>query len=198
MYLGYVERYVMSLFLSISFKQLIVMNTLENGATLFASSYPTIEKRISVPGVVLSLIMLLAGIVLFLLVWLCDLHTSTVSMALMVAGIALILWAVFRLFWKVNKRIYTPTGSVVEERTLYFGQEDSQDCGSCDICRAEHSGQPRIRKALASYIIEDRHGDYTLDDISVKFGSPASEEGGDYLGELRELIDRGEVPPYKI
>lgn len=80
----------------------------------------------------------------------------------------------------------------------YFGQEDSQDCGSCDICRAEHSGQPRIRKALASYIIEDRHGDYTLDDISVKFGSPASEEGGDYLGELRELIDRGEVPPYKI
>ena len=121
----------MSLFLSISFKQLIVMNTLENGATLFASSYPTIEKRISVPGVVLSLIMLLAGIVLFLLVWLCDLHTSTVSMALMVAGIALILWAVFRLFWKVNKRIYTPTGSVVEERTLYFGQEDLNRLVDC-------------------------------------------------------------------
>ena len=80
----------------------------------------------------------------------------------------------------------------------YFGQTESQDCGSCDICRAASARPLNIRKSLRSYILEEKGGDYTLNDISVKFGSPASEEGGDYIGQLRDMIDRGEVPPYKI
>ena len=80
----------------------------------------------------------------------------------------------------------------------YFGQEESQDCGCCDICRNASARPSGTRKALRSYILEEKGGDYTLNDISVKFGSPASEEGGDYIGQLRDMIDRGEVPPYKI
>lgn len=80
----------------------------------------------------------------------------------------------------------------------YFGQEESEDCGTCDVCRAASSRPSDTRKALASYIIGEKDGDYTLNDISVKFGSPSSETGGDYIGELRDMIDRGEVPPYKV
>lgn len=155
----------MSLFLSISFKQLVIMNIHENGATLFASSYPTIEKRISVPGVALSLVMLLAGIVLFLFVWLWDLHTSTASMALMVAGIALVLWAVFRLFWKANKQIYTPTGSVVEERTLYFGQEDLNRLVDCFENRVWERAQG-VRATV--------HGGVRMDILASKDGQFAA------------------------
>ena len=80
----------------------------------------------------------------------------------------------------------------------YFGQENTEDCGTCDVCRAASSRPSDTRKALASYIIGEKDGDYTLNDISVKFGSPSSETGGDYIGELRDMIDRGEVPPYKV
>ena len=80
----------------------------------------------------------------------------------------------------------------------YFGQEKSEDCGTCDICRAAASRPADTRKALSSYILEDKKGDYTLNDISVKFGSPASDGGEDYLRQLRELIDKGKVPPYRI
>ena len=79
----------------------------------------------------------------------------------------------------------------------YFGQAESEDCGCCDICRASSSSAGGTRKALSGYILGEKNGDYTLTDISVRFGSPASEDGGDYIGELRDMIDRGEVPPYR-
>ena len=80
----------------------------------------------------------------------------------------------------------------------YFGQAESEDCGTCDVCRAASAGASGIRKALTSYILDEKEGNYTLSDISVKFGSPSSQDGGDYIGELRDMIDRGEVPPYRI
>lgn len=80
----------------------------------------------------------------------------------------------------------------------YFGQEKSEDCGTCDICRAAVSVPEKTRKALAAYITGEMKGDYTLNDISMKFGSPSSPVSGDYLEQLRELIDSGKVPPYKI
>lgn len=141
------------------------MNTHETDATLFASSYPNIESRISVPGILLSVVILLAGIALFLLVCLSDLHTSTLSMALMVAGTALALWAVFRLFWKVNKRIYTPTGSVVEERTLYFGQDDLNRLVDC----FENRCWERAQEARATV-----HGCVRMDILASKDGQFAA------------------------
>ena len=95
---------------------------------------------------------------------------------------------------------YVSEDSTCRSRYLleYFGQDESEDCGNCDICRAAASRPARTRKALSSYILDDMNGDYTLNDISVRFGSPASDAGEDYLEQLRDLIDRGEVPPYRI
>lgn len=101
-----------------------MMKTQVADATLFASSNPHIAKRTHVPGIALSLCMLLAGVVLFVWVCLSELHSSTVTMACMVTGTALFLWGVFRLFWRSVYRVYTPTGSAVRERTLYFSADD--------------------------------------------------------------------------
>ena len=71
----------------------------------------------------------------------------------------------------------------------YFGQEDGKDCGRCDICRKRRREDPTQRlKAL----IAARGGKYTLAEIRTAMG-PGEDA---YLGRLREMIDRGEVPPY--
>ena len=81
----------------------------------------------------------------------------------------------------------------------YFGQEKSEDCGTCDICRKRISAGKRqeTETALCSYIA-DRDGEYTLEDINVRFGTPASDYSSDYLSILRRLIDDGKVPPFRF
>ena len=82
----------------------------------------------------------------------------------------------------------------------YFGQEESNDCGTCDVCRSRkaRSVSKGTEKALRSYIINEKEGDYTLEDINVAFGSPKSDYADNYLSILRSLIDDGTVPPYKM
>jgi len=83
----------------------------------------------------------------------------------------------------------------------YFGQEDSSDCGTCDVCRSKGSIekptiQDKTRKALVQYIYDEKSGEYTLQDIMHEFGNPAKEYSPDFLDILRMLIDSGEVPGY--
>ena len=72
----------------------------------------------------------------------------------------------------------------------YFGQEESDDCGTCDICRA--SGN--VKKQIKSYIIDEMSGSYTLEDVARRYGS-ATEGSSDYQSILRQMIDDGTVPP---
>ena len=88
--------------------------------TLFASEHPDIAKRTSVSGLILSVAMLLIGIFIFASIFEMSDKSSTVSMALMVLGTALVLLGVFRLFWKSKEMVYLPTGSVAKERSLFF------------------------------------------------------------------------------
>ena len=74
----------------------------------------------------------------------------------------------------------------------YFGQEESSDCGQCDVCRAAKARPADLPERLKAWI-EARHGDYTLKQMRTAFGT-ADEK---YLDVLRELIDRQEVPPYR-
>lgn len=104
----------------------------------------------------------------------------------------------------------------------YFGQNESSDCGTCDVCRSSRK-QPAAASALESsdaasemvrFINEEMAGAYTLDDIARRFGSPASStrsaDGSSsglslaskdsdgvpmYINILRRLIDLGTVPP---
>ena len=74
----------------------------------------------------------------------------------------------------------------------YFGQEESADCGQCDVCRAAKASPADLPARLKAWI-EARQGIYTLKQMRTAFGT-ADEK---YLDVLRELIDRQEVPPYQ-
>lgn len=89
-------------------------------STLFASTHPDIAQRTSVPGLIFSVAMLLVGLLVFASLFSMSDKSSTVSMALMVLGTALVLLGVFRLFWKSKEMVYLPTGSIAKERSLYF------------------------------------------------------------------------------
>ena len=84
----------------------------------------------------------------------------------------------------------------------YFGQTDSADCGTCDICRAGRKTRPAESEDLAGqmtkFINDEMSGRYGLDDLARRFGSPASESAGEYLSVLRRLIDEGRVPTPQV
>lgn len=91
----------------------------------------------------------------------------------------------------------------------YFGQNETKDCGTCDICR---SGRKNVGKAtmavdaegivagIMEFINQEMSGKYTLDDVARRFGPPSSDgscmQNGYplYLSILRRLIDEGAVP----
>ena len=77
----------------------------------------------------------------------------------------------------------------------YFGQEKSEPCGRCDICRATKAAaglEDRLKEFIAA-----RGGKYTLDELRRAFDTPAT-PGEQYLTRLRRLIDDGEVPMYEV
>lgn len=83
----------------------------------------------------------------------------------------------------------------------YFGQKDSADCGTCDVCRSARSSQKKTAESgdpaaeISEFINSDLKRRYTLDDIARRFGSPASAYAHLWKDVLRRLIDLGTVPP---
>ena len=91
----------------------------------------------------------------------------------------------------------------------YFGQSESRDCGTCDVCRSRKvpvasetspgeavESRDLVAGAIKSFI-ESKGGVYSLKDIVAEFGNPASGIAEDYFEVLRELIDDGVVPVYE-
>ena len=82
----------------------------------------------------------------------------------------------------------------------YFGQSESDDCGTCDVCRAgnakrqDSSVQEDLEKNLSDFINKDMGGTYSLEDVARRFGSATADTSRDYLQVLRKMIDRGDVP----
>ncbi len=80
----------------------------------------------------------------------------------------------------------------------YFGQKESEDCGSCDVCRSvrkKTAGPQDTAARLVSFINGEKLGKYTLDDIALRFGSATDSASADYAEVLRRLTDEGTVPP---
>lgn len=80
----------------------------------------------------------------------------------------------------------------------YFGQKDSADCGTCDVCRSAKrksaaSGDTAAR--LIAFINEEKAGKYSLEDVTLRFGSVTDSSSEDYMSVLRHLTDEGSVPP---
>ena len=83
----------------------------------------------------------------------------------------------------------------------YFGQTEAADCGTCDVCRARRAALPArtlqqmTRRKLIEYI-DEKDGEYSLEEIVAEFGNPSGNHSPDYLDILRQLIDNGDVPIY--
>lgn len=83
----------------------------------------------------------------------------------------------------------------------YFGQTEAADCGTCDVCRARRAALPArtlqqmTRRKLIEYI-DEKDGEYSLEEIVDEFGNPSGNHSPDYLDILRQLIDNGDVPMY--
>ena len=78
----------------------------------------------------------------------------------------------------------------------YFGQTESEDCGTCDICRARASGEAGTEARLKA-LIAGLGGRYTLADLRARMDPPSGAGAGNWTAVLRRLIDGGSVPPYQ-
>lgn len=80
----------------------------------------------------------------------------------------------------------------------YFGQTESEECGTCDVCRTASRKSPaeagQLTEEISAYINGELGGRYSLDDMKRRFGSSASPESDRYIDVLRRLIDDGTVP----
>ena len=94
---------------------------------------------------------------------------------------------------RIQKMIdYISEDTVCRSRYLleYFGQTESEDCGTCDICRAAKSkaaGPVEAAARLSTFINHEKSGVYVLEDIPMEL-----------IPVLRRLIDEGTVPPPQI
>ena len=76
----------------------------------------------------------------------------------------------------------------------YFGQEESKDCGTCDICRRNRSDS-LLADSIKKYVNFEKSGEYTLSDFTARYLS-AEQSDSEYVVQLlRSMIDRQEVPP---
>lgn len=79
----------------------------------------------------------------------------------------------------------------------YFGQSESADCGTCDVCRAKSSASQNqsLKDALREFISVGKSGRYTLDDVKKKFTSSPANSVDEVISILRDLVDKSIVPP---
>jgi ATP-dependent DNA helicase RecQ len=80
----------------------------------------------------------------------------------------------------------------------YFGQTDSSDCGTCDVCcsrNAKSAKSSDFADEIIAYVNGEMSGTYSLDDILRRFSGHAAVSSQDCIAVLRRLIDLGSIPP---
>jgi ATP-dependent DNA helicase RecQ len=76
----------------------------------------------------------------------------------------------------------------------YFGQNESADCGTCDVCRAARQAKKvDLTNEIHNYVNVQKGGIYTLEEFVSHFSSAYSSDA--CISELRRLIDEGSIPP---
>lgn len=101
-------------------------------ATIFASSHPNIEKRVSVSGIIFSGLILLTGIVMLYFTWRMNGDSSSaLNMLLMIAGAGLSVFGLVRFMRNSKEVVYAPTGSLAKEQCLFFDLKHLDDLKQC-------------------------------------------------------------------
>lgn len=81
----------------------------------------------------------------------------------------------------------------------YFGQSESEECGTCDVCRASKErsrlSSDGLKYEIEGFINGEMSGKYTLEDVSRRFSSPSYDPVNVWREQLRSLIDEDRVPP---
>jgi len=75
----------------------------------------------------------------------------------------------------------------------YFGQEESSDCGNCDICKKRNRDIREIERAVRDFVAEC-NGTYTIQQASANL---SREYGKEWQPVLRRMVDEGSVPEPK-
>lgn len=106
------------------------MNTTTISTVESSFSVPNLVKRTCLMSVCVSTVLILLGFVLFSYVFNRHDSSSTSSMALLVLATGLVLYGVFRLFWRTKKVYYQPTGSEIKEYFMFFDLKDLNELKS--------------------------------------------------------------------
>ncbi len=87
---------------------------------------------------------------------------------------------------------YLSTDSICRSRQLlsYFGQTQTRDCGSCDVCRSLTSGE-RTEILIKRFIGE--HPGCSLEDLKAFVCNPANGLAENALAVYRRMVDDGTV-----
>lgn len=69
----------------------------------------------------------------------------------------------------------------------YFGQTESEDCGTCDVCRSRRQIKPTIRKYFSE------HPSATLEEFKSFVANPENGLPRDAIRIYRTMLDEGEI-----
>jgi len=88
---------------------------------------------------------------------------------------------------------YVSTEGECRSRLLlkYFGQEETTDCGSCDVCRSVPSSRRSCEMAIKKFVAS--HPGCTAEEVAGFCKDPSSGLGRDAVGIYRDLLDAGEL-----
>lgn len=88
---------------------------------LSATSHSSVSRQWHLPALLLSLLLLAGGATLiFTTLSHADSQRQTLDMGLLTAGTFLLMAGCYLLAGKSKRLVYTPTGSPIQEQTLYF------------------------------------------------------------------------------
>ncbi|MCR5003980.1 MAG: RecQ family ATP-dependent DNA helicase [Bacteroidales bacterium] len=111
-------------------------------------------------------------------------------------------YAQLKTSWK--ERMQAMADYVQEEDTCrsqfllnYFGQEESAECGTCDICRRNASDIRKKTRRRLSDFVSSKNGSYTMAELNDSFRNPAAGVSPDWKEIFRDMVDNGEIPTYK-
>jgi hypothetical protein len=87
---------------------------------LFESTHQDVIKRINTPGMILSILLILAGIVILISSSQIGRVSAAITLTLMILGCGLLLFGIYWIIFKSKTLVFGPTGSKVIKNSVSF------------------------------------------------------------------------------